>query len=195
MGHFLLLLSIALVVGAIVFGVAVLISGEDPGLVAEEPEGRATPLPSARPLVEDDIGVLRFDTALRGYRMSQVDAALGRAAYDLGFKEELIGILEAEVIALRDGRIEDADSLRASRQAALGGSGLIVTADDDDLDANREVGSDDDAMGLGDVRGEEDAMAGVGLAAAGSDPARSDSSATATTRADGEPGERTTGPW
>jgi DivIVA domain-containing protein len=171
MGHFLLLLSIALVVGAIVFGVAVLISGDDPGLVAEEPEGRSTPLPSARPLIEDDIGGLRFDTALRGYRMSQVDAALGRAAYDLGYKEELIGVLEAEVIALRDGRLADADTLRASRQAALGGSGHTAAAGDD-LDADLDAESEDDAMGQGDVP--------VGV-----EPAR----------ADAEPGSRTTGVW
>jgi DivIVA domain-containing protein len=130
MGQFLLLLAGALVVGAIVFGVAVLITGDDPGLGSEEPDGRAVPLPTARPLIEQDIGGLRFDTALRGYRMSQVDAALRRAAYDLGYKDELIEVLEAEITALRDGRTADADALRQSRLAALGESGFTVADDD-----------------------------------------------------------------
>ena len=37
-----------------------------------------------------------FDTGLRGYRMSQVDSALRRAAYDVGYKTELVAVLEAE---------------------------------------------------------------------------------------------------
>jgi hypothetical protein len=56
---------------------------------------------------------------MRGYRMNQVDVALRRAAYDIGYKQELIGVLEAETDALREGRTEDADKLRAARMAAL----------------------------------------------------------------------------
>jgi hypothetical protein len=51
--------------------------------------------------------------------MSQVDQALQRAAYDIGYKGELIGVLEAEVLALREGRTADADMLRRAREAAL----------------------------------------------------------------------------
>ena len=50
--------------------------------------------------------------------MAQVDQALRRAAYDIGYKDELIGVLEAEVTALREGRTEDADVLRQAREAA-----------------------------------------------------------------------------
>jgi DivIVA domain-containing protein len=119
MGQLLLLTIGALVVGAIGFGIAVLISGSDPGLQPVEPDGRAVPLPVNRPLVESDFGAAKFDTAVRGYRMGQVDTALRRAAYDIGYKQELIGVLEAEVDALRDGRVEEADKLRSARQAAL----------------------------------------------------------------------------
>jgi DivIVA domain-containing protein len=116
----LLLLTIgALVVGAIGFGVAVLISGSDPGLQPVEPDGRAVALPASRPLIESDFGEARFDTTFRGYRMAQVDTALRRAAYDIGYKQELIGVLEAEVSALRDGRTEEAEKLRAARETAL----------------------------------------------------------------------------
>lgn len=110
----------ALVVGAVAFGVAVLVTGADPGLAPEEPEGSNIPLPGHRPLAEQDFQALRFDTGLRGYRMSQVDSALRRAAYDVGYKTELVAVLEAEVAALREGRQDDADELLKARQAALG---------------------------------------------------------------------------
>ena len=110
----------ALVVGAVAFGVAVLVTGADPGLATEEPDGSSVPLPGHRPLSEQDFQALRFDTGLRGYRMSQVDSALRRAAYDVGYKTELVAVLEAEVTALREGRQADADELQKARLAALG---------------------------------------------------------------------------
>jgi DivIVA domain-containing protein len=119
MSQLLLYVAAALVIAAIVFGVTVMLGGGDSGLTPAEPDGRALPLPSDRPLGEEDIIRTRFDTALRGYRMSQVDQALQRAAYDVGYKGELIGVLEAEVLALREGRIADADVLRRAREAAI----------------------------------------------------------------------------
>ena len=119
MGQLLLFIVVALVVAAIVFGVTVMLSGGDSGLTPVEADGQAVPLPTDRPLDEDDISATKFDTAWRGYRMSQVDQALQRAAYDIGYKGELISVLEAEVIALREGRTADADALRRAREAAL----------------------------------------------------------------------------
>ncbi|MFJ6164283.1 DivIVA domain-containing protein [Micromonospora orduensis] len=116
MGQLLLLLVVALTVAAVVFGVTVLVSGRDPGLVPVEPDSQAVPLPGTRPLRESDVGAVRFDTGLRGYRMAQVDQAMRRAAYDIGYKSELIGVLESEVIALREGRTADADVLRQARE-------------------------------------------------------------------------------
>jgi DivIVA domain-containing protein len=120
MGQLLLYVAAALVIAAIVFGVTVMLGGGDSGLPPAEPDGRAVPLPSDRPLGEEDLIRTTFDTAIRGYRMSQVDQALQRAAYDIGYKSELIGVLEAEVLALREGRAADADLLRRAREAALG---------------------------------------------------------------------------
>ncbi|WP_213011686.1 DivIVA domain-containing protein [Paractinoplanes toevensis] len=119
MGQLLLFIVVALVVAAIVFGVTVMMSGGDSGLTPVEPDGSAVPLPTDRPLGEDDIAGTKFDTTWRGYRMSQVDQALQRAAYDIGYKGELISVLEAEVTALRDGRTADADALRRAREAAV----------------------------------------------------------------------------
>ncbi len=119
MGQLLLFIVVALVVASILFGVTVMLSGNDSGLNPVEADGRSVLLPSDRPLGEEDIVRTRFDTALRGYRMNQVDSALQRAAYDIGYKGELIGVLEAEVAALREGRLADADVLRQAREAAV----------------------------------------------------------------------------
>jgi DivIVA domain-containing protein len=119
MGQLLLFIVVAVVVAAIVFGVTVMLGGGDSGLTPVEADGRAIPLPSDRPLGEDDIDHTKFDVAWRGYRMAQVDQALQRAAYDIGYKGELIGVLEAEVTALREGRLADADVLRRAREAAI----------------------------------------------------------------------------
>jgi DivIVA domain-containing protein len=126
MRHWVLLLLLALTVAVIAYLVVWVFTGNDDGLDPEEPDGRAVPLPGSRPLVESDISTLRFDTVVRGYRMVQVDAALRRAAYDVGYKQELIDVLEAEVIALRDGRMDDAEALRQARDGALGGTGTSV---------------------------------------------------------------------
>lgn len=122
MRHWLLLLIAAIVVAGIAYTVVWIFTGGDEGLAPSEPDGRAVPLPGNRPLAEGDVGATRFDTALRGYRMAQVDAAMRRTAYDIGYKQELIDVLEAEVDALRAGRRVDADKLRAARMSALAGT-------------------------------------------------------------------------
>jgi DivIVA domain-containing protein len=137
MAHVLILLVVALVAAALVFGVVTMITGGDHGLVSAEPDGVAVPLPLSRPLTENDLTVVRFDTAFRGYRMAEVDHAFRRTAYDLGYKEELINVLEAEVSALREGRLEDADELRRARERAARSA-----APDDE-----EAETDDDASG------------------------------------------------
>jgi DivIVA domain-containing protein len=114
----LLVLVVVLVVAGLVFGVVSLLSGDDPGMSPADPDGWARPLPNDRSLQERDLQQVRFDVSLRGYRMAQVDRVLRRTAYDLGYKDEMIAVLEAEVIALREGRREDADLLRKARESA-----------------------------------------------------------------------------
>jgi DivIVA domain-containing protein len=115
----LLVLVVVLVIAGLVFGVITLLAGDDPGLAPVDPDGRARPLPNDRSLHENDLADVRFDVALRGYRMTQVDRVLRRTAYDLGYKDEMIAVLEAEVAALREGRLADAAVLREAREAAL----------------------------------------------------------------------------
>ena len=114
----LLILVVVLVAVGLVFGIITLISGGDPGLSPVDADGRARPLPNNRSLTESDLKTVRFDLALRGYRMAQVDRVLRRTAYDVGYKDEMIAVLEAEVAALREGRREDADLLRKARESA-----------------------------------------------------------------------------
>jgi DivIVA domain-containing protein len=114
-----LILVVALTIGGVVFGVMTLIGGGDPGLRPVDADSRARLLPGDRPLVESDVSKTRFDLIFRGYRMDQVDQTLRRLAYDIGYKSELIQVLEAEIIALREGRLEDADTLADARAASL----------------------------------------------------------------------------
>jgi DivIVA domain-containing protein len=152
MGQLFLFIVVALVVAAIVFGVTVMMSGGDPGLTPVEPDGRAVPLPSDRPLGEDDISRTKFDTTFRGYRMAQVDQALERAAYDIGYKGELIGVLEAEVAALREGRLADADVLRKAREAAIAPTAAAAPAGPGEVPAAEvAAGGDDPVAEVGSV--------------------------------------------
>ncbi|MGC4792941.1 DivIVA domain-containing protein [Micromonospora saelicesensis] len=186
MGQLLLLLVVALTVAAVIFGVTVLVSGRDPGLVPAEPDSQAVALPGTRPLRESDVGAVRFDTGLRGYRMDQVDQALRRAAYDIGYKSELIGVLESEVIALREGRTDDADVLRQAREQS---ASKVTTAEAAEPGKAAEPGEDAPLTG-------EAGSAPVGsttpgpLPAASSSPADSDGVAPAAAPADDESADR-----
>lgn len=150
MAQVLLLLVVALTVGAVVFGVMVLVSGGDPGLREVEPDGRGTPLPGSRPLVEQDVAKVTFDVGMRGYRMDQVDRALKRVAYDIGYKDELINVLSAEVEALRDGRADDAEALRSARLAASG-DGAVPASEGSTETESETVTEDGKTIDLGPV--------------------------------------------
>ncbi|MGI5525299.1 DivIVA domain-containing protein [Micromonospora sp. CA-259024] len=182
MGQLLLLLVVALTVAAVIFGVTVLVTGRDPGLVPAEPDSQAVALPGTRPLHESDVSAVRFDTGLRGYRMAQVDQAMRRAAYDIGYKSELIGVLESEVIALREGRVDDADVLRQAREQSAGkGTNADVAEPGADVPLDGDAGSGAAPVG----------SAGAGaLPAATSSPADSDGVAPAVAPVDGEPTDR-----
>lgn len=142
MEFLLVLLALALSCG-IAFGIVVLVTGNDPGLVSAT-EGVPAHLPTDRPLSEQDVLAARFDTGLRGYETGQVDDALARLAYDVGFKDELIKVLASEVTALRDGRTEEADALRQAREKALGDKEDAGTDGDGETETATEAKGDKD---------------------------------------------------
>jgi DivIVA domain-containing protein len=176
MRHWILLLIIALVVAGIAYCVAWLLTGRDNGLEDAEPDGRATPLPGTRPLVEPDLMAVRFDTVVRGYRMDQVDSALRRAAYDIGYKGELINVLEAEVQALRDGRLADAETLRRARDGAQVGlptpAGVEPPAAEDEGESLATVPTDELAVDTGEADAAE--LAAADEAAVEDEPAETE---------------------
>jgi DivIVA domain-containing protein len=73
----------AVLVVAVLGGVAVVASGRG-GSMAEAYDDRPDALvPADRPLVASDLRRVRFTTAFRGYRMSEVDALLDRLSAEL----------------------------------------------------------------------------------------------------------------
>jgi DivIVA domain-containing protein len=73
----------AVIIVAVMGGVAVVASGRGGGLVEtfdDRPDAR---VPADRPLTGEDVRRVRFSTAFRGYRMSEVDALLDRIAAEL----------------------------------------------------------------------------------------------------------------
>jgi DivIVA domain-containing protein len=73
----------AILVVAVLGGIAVVAAGRG-GAMAEtfddRPDAR---VPADRPLTAEDLRGIRFSTALRGYRMSEVDALLDRLAAEM----------------------------------------------------------------------------------------------------------------
>ena len=73
----------AILVVAVVGGVAVVAAGRGGTMVEtfdDRPDAR---VPADRRLTAEDLRGMRFSTALRGYRMSEVDALLDRLAAEM----------------------------------------------------------------------------------------------------------------
>jgi len=104
---FLLTVVAALVVAGIGFGVAAFTLGRAGGLAPHRPDGVPFDLPPDRPLSAEDVRGLRFDTALRGYRMSQVDEVLARIAHDLDQLADHFAAVEAR---LAEDRLTDSEA-------------------------------------------------------------------------------------
>ena len=79
-----LVLVVVLLIGA----TAAAVAGRIPGSMSEPTSSHAfEPLPEGR-LQPDAVGDLLFDQALRGYRMDQVDAVIGRLTAELRARDE-----------------------------------------------------------------------------------------------------------
>ena len=104
-----LLLTMAVVVAAVTLAV---VGGGGSAVLADvAPEQLTDPLPEARPVGRADVEALRLPMSVRGYRMTDVDEALGRLGAEL---------------AERDARIAELESALAGAQAtAVNGRGLF----------------------------------------------------------------------
>lgn len=90
-----LFLLIALVVVVAAVTLAVVGGGESGPLPEAAPERYGEPLPPDRPVQRADIEALRFPLAVRGYRMAEVDDALGRLGAELAERDARIQELQS----------------------------------------------------------------------------------------------------
>lgn len=88
-----LLITMAVVVAAVTL--AVVGGGGSPVLQDVEPERLTDPLPANRPVGRADVEALRLPMAVRGYRMTDVDEALGRLGAELAERDAHIAELES----------------------------------------------------------------------------------------------------
>lgn len=95
MGTVLVYLIVAAVMATVVFLVASLVFGRGEELAALPPDATPTGLPDG-PIAGDDVRAIRFSQVLRGYRMSEVDWALHRAATELDALRARVAELEAQ---------------------------------------------------------------------------------------------------
>jgi DivIVA domain-containing protein len=104
-----------LVIAAIVFGVALLALGRGDSLVPATADRVEPDLPD-RPLRPADVDGLRLPQALRGYRMTEVDAVLARLRDELAARD-------AELSRLRDDEATSGVRLaEAASEPAVDGS-------------------------------------------------------------------------
>ncbi|WP_329614045.1 DivIVA domain-containing protein [Streptomyces brevispora] len=88
-----LLLAMVVVVAAVTL--AVVGGGRSAILQDVAPEQLTDPLPATRPVGRADVEALRLPVAVRGYRMADVDEALGRLGAELAERDARIAELES----------------------------------------------------------------------------------------------------
>lgn len=88
-----LLVTMVVVVAAVTL--AVVGGGKSAVLQDVAPEQLADPLPVTRPVGRADVDALRLPVAVRGYRMTDVDEALGRLGAELAERDARIAELES----------------------------------------------------------------------------------------------------
>lgn len=73
---------------AVVGGCVVVASGRGGGLREVYDDRRDVLVPGHRPMAADDVRAVRFTTAVRGYRMIEVDALLARLAAEMDARDQ-----------------------------------------------------------------------------------------------------------
>lgn len=94
-----LVVALAVVVAAVTL--AVVGGGDDGPLPDAAPERLVDSLPPDRPVSRADVDGLRFPLAARGYRMADVDDALGRLGAELAERDARIADLESALAGAR----------------------------------------------------------------------------------------------
>jgi DivIVA domain-containing protein len=97
-----LVIALAVVVAAVTL--AVVGGGESASLPEAAPDRFDDPLPPDRPVGRGDVDALRFPLAVRGYRMADVDDALGRLGAEIAERDARIADLEVALAGARASR-------------------------------------------------------------------------------------------
>lgn len=140
-----LLISLVVVVAAITLAVVGSIDGGGPadpargGLADAHPDRLHEPLPRSRPVTRADVDGLRLPTAVRGYRMQEVDDVLDRLGVELAERDERIAALESE-LARAGGAVAER---RAGQDAPLGDGEEHPAPASDESDASVSCGEQD----------------------------------------------------
>lgn len=107
-----------LVIVALVGGLTVVALGSGEPLAEVYDDRPDRTIPVGRPLTADDLSDVRFTTAVRGYRMDEVDALIARVRADLLARE-------TATIAARNA-LERTTGEPAGGGTAVGGSGATA---------------------------------------------------------------------
>lgn len=86
-----------LIVALVLFAIAAAMSGRGGSLAPFPVDGVPRNLPDDRPVLAEDVGAVRFDLGLRGYRMDEVDDVLDRLADELAARDARIAELSLAV--------------------------------------------------------------------------------------------------
>lgn len=92
---------------AVVAAVALAVLGDGSPLRDSTPDRLQDRLPADRPLVRGDIDALRLPTAVRGYRMIDVDDVLDRLGAELAERDAYIAELTSNLNEARPDRLDN----------------------------------------------------------------------------------------
>ncbi len=109
-----LLLAMVVVVAAVTL--AVVGGGKSAILQDVAPEQLTDPLPATRPVGRADVEALRLPVAARGYRMTDVDEALGRLGAELAERDARIAELESALAGAQATRAGRPDLLKEPQE-------------------------------------------------------------------------------
>ncbi|MEV7399135.1 hypothetical protein AB0N93_01830 [Streptomyces sp. NPDC091267] len=109
-----LLLAMVVVVAAVTL--AVVGGGKSAILQDVAPEQLTDPLPTTRPVGRADVEALRLPVAARGYRMADVDDALGRLGAELAERDARIAELESALAGAQATRAGRPDLLKEPQE-------------------------------------------------------------------------------
>ncbi|MFF3173361.1 DivIVA domain-containing protein [Streptomyces sp. NPDC057900] len=111
-----LLLAMVVVVAAVTL--AVIGGGRSAILQDVAPEQLTDPLPATRPVGRADVEALRLPVAVRGYRMTDVDEALGRLGAELAERDARIAELESTLAGAQATRAGGPDLLKGPQESS-----------------------------------------------------------------------------